>query len=121
MLIAAILWVNQFSDLRSDRAANKINLVVKMGPERALKGFYVLCALPYCVIITACALRLVPWQSGAAVLGFPLVWKAARAARGAHSSGSGKKMEPAMAATIAAHLVTGVLLAGGYLVAGIMR
>ena len=121
LLIMAILWVNQFADLRADRAAGKATLVVRMGPEKALKGFYLLCAMAYCVIILACALKMIPWQCCAAVLAVPLAWKAGQVARGAHMSGSGKKMEPAMAATVAAHLVTGLLLAGGYLAAGMMR
>ncbi len=121
LLIAAILWINQFSDLRADKAAGKATLVVRMGPGRALKGFYLLCALAYCVIILLCALGIVPWQGCAAVLAVPLVLKAGKVARSAHMSGSGKRMEPAMAATVAAHLVTGLLLAGGYLAAGMMR
>ncbi|MBW1816761.1 MAG: 1,4-dihydroxy-2-naphthoate octaprenyltransferase [Deltaproteobacteria bacterium] len=33
--IAAVIWINQFPDYDADRAANKRNLVVKLGPERA--------------------------------------------------------------------------------------
>ncbi len=121
ILVAAILYVNQFSDYRSDRAAAKANLVVRMGPERAMKGFSLLFISAYSVIILGCGLGLIPWIGLIALLSIPLAWRAVKAARANFTAGSGKKMVPAMAGTIATHLVTGLLLAGGYLVAGVWK
>ena len=118
LLVAAILYINQFSDYEYDKAANKANLIVRMGPERAIKGFYLLLASAYSVIILGCALRLIPWTSLLSLLSIPLAWRAAKVARDNYAAGSGKKMVPAMAGTIATHLLTGLLLACGYVVAG---
>ena len=57
----------------------------------------------------------------ASLLTVPLAWKAARCAREHHAAGSGEKMVPAMAGTVATHLVTGLLLSGGYLAAGVLQ
>lgn len=35
ILIAAVLWINEFPDYEADRRANKRNLVVRMGRARA--------------------------------------------------------------------------------------
>ena len=47
--------------------------------------------------------------------------EAARSANANWASASGKKMTPAMAGTVATHLVTGLLLIGGYVAAGALR
>lgn len=39
LLIAAFLWVNEFPDYRADLAANKRNLVVRLGRQRASRLF----------------------------------------------------------------------------------
>jgi len=55
------------------------------------------------------------------LLTVPLAWRAAKAARENYAAESGERMLPAMAGTVATHLSTGLLLSGGYLVAGILR
>lgn len=118
ILIAAILYVNQFSDYAADKASGKINLVVALGPDKAIRRFWLLFAATYSVIILGCALTLMPWPCLIALATFPLAWGAAKAARRQYATGSGEKMMPAMAGTIVTHLLTGLLLAGGYYLAG---
>jgi 1,4-dihydroxy-2-naphthoate octaprenyltransferase len=120
-LIAAILYVNQFPDYEADKAVNKINLVVKYGPEASVRGFYMLLGGTYVIIVAGCAMGMFPWPAGVAVLSIPIAWRAAHAAGQHHASGSGKKLVPAMAGTIATHLVTGLLMAGGYVAAGVWQ
>ena len=50
LLVAAFLWINQFPDYLADKSADKRNLVVRMGREKA--------ALTYVVIIAAAYLWL---------------------------------------------------------------
>ncbi len=121
LLVAAILYINQFPDHKADKAANKANLVVRIGPERAIKGFYALLVSAYSVIILGCALRIIPWMALVSLVVIPLAWRAAKAARDNHAAGSGKKLAPAMAGTIVTHLLTGLLLACGYLAAGVLK
>ena len=118
ILVAAILYVNQFSDHAADKAAGKANLVVRLGPEKAIRWVWLLFAGAYLVIILGCAFTLMPRPCLIAVATLPLAWRASRAARKQYAAGSGEKMIPAMAATVATHLLTGLLLACGYLLAG---
>lgn len=121
LLIAAILYVNQFSDYAADKAANKANLVVRTGPEKALKGFYLLLVSTYLVIILGCAVRIFPWMIASSLLTIPLAWRAARAARENCTAGSGARMLPAMAGTVATHLLTGLVMTCGYLAVGALK
>ena len=121
LLVAAILYANQFADYASDQAANKRHLVVRMGPQRALKGYYLLIVFAYVVIMLGWVLRLMPWTALVSLLAIPLAWKAAAELRENHATKSGAKLIPAMASTIATHLLTGVLLSGGYLAGGILE
>ncbi|MFH1730586.1 MAG: 1,4-dihydroxy-2-naphthoate octaprenyltransferase [Planctomycetota bacterium] len=121
LLIAAVLYINQFADYQSDKAANKANLVVRLGPERAIKGFGLLLTVTYLVVILGCGLGVMHWMGLASLLTIPLAWKAAKAARENHATGSGEKLLPAMSGTVATHLLTGLLLSCGYLAAGVLR
>jgi 1,4-dihydroxy-2-naphthoate octaprenyltransferase len=121
VLIAAILYVNQFSDYDADKAAGKRHLVVRLGPERAARGFYWLLAAAYVPIAAGCAFGLIPWLGLAALVTVPLAWRAASIAASHCSTRTGEEMAPAMSGTIATHLVTGLLLSGSYLAAGLMR
>ncbi len=121
LLVAAILYVNQFADYESDKAVKKAHLVVRLGPERAVKAFYLLLISAYSVIMMGCALRIIPWMCLVSLVTVPLAWRAGMAARDNHASGSGEKLLPAMAGTIGAHLSTGLLLSCGYLAAGVLR
>jgi len=121
LLVAAILYINQFPDYEADKAVSKAHLVVRMGPERAVKGFYLLLTSTYLVIVLACAFKVIPRMCLISLLSVPLAWRAAKVARGAHATGSGKELLPAMASTIAAHLATGLLMTCGYAVAKVLR
>jgi 1,4-dihydroxy-2-naphthoate octaprenyltransferase len=121
LLVAAILYINQFSDYEADKAAGKNHLIVILGPERAIAGYYALLATAYSFVIFGCVFRILPWAAMAALVAVPVAAWAAKAARENHKSLSGKKMTPAMAGTIATHLITGLALSGGFLVAGAMK
>jgi 1,4-dihydroxy-2-naphthoate octaprenyltransferase len=45
--IAAFLWINEFPDLRADKASGKRNLVVRLGRERAAFTYVVILATAY--------------------------------------------------------------------------
>ncbi len=119
LLITAILYINQFPDYICDKAAKKDTLIVRMGPERAIKGFYLLLIFTFLVIILAILLGIIPWMSLMALFTVPLAWKAARLARINYKAG--RKLIPAMSRTIAIHLMSGLLLSCSYIIAGALK
>lgn len=50
-VILAVLWINQFPDLEADRAAGKINLVVRLGTARSRWVYAALMLAPYPTLI----------------------------------------------------------------------
>lgn len=46
--VAAFLWINEFPDLRADKASGKRNLVVRLGAERAAFTYVLILATAYC-------------------------------------------------------------------------
>ncbi|HET9251445.1 MAG TPA: prenyltransferase, partial [Candidatus Eisenbacteria bacterium] len=58
LLIAAFLWINEFPDVRADRAAGKRTLVVSLGPRAASYGYAALAVIAYALIAILPALGL---------------------------------------------------------------
>jgi 1,4-dihydroxy-2-naphthoate octaprenyltransferase len=115
ILIAAVLFINQFQDSRADEASGKRNWVVRLGRRRAAKVFPVLMAAPYAAIAVALACRAVPAWSLLAVLTLPLALKASLLTRRFYSDSP--RLAPANALTILTHLAVAALLGAGYLLA----
>jgi len=117
ILIAAVLYINEFADYEPDKLSGKNTLVVIMGPDRAIKGYYLLLASAYFAVILGVVIKIIPLQGLVCLLTLPLAWKAVRTAGANYTDTKGLK--PAMANTIAIHLTVGLLLSLGYLAAGI--
>jgi len=115
ILIAAVLYINQFQDARADESTGKRNLVVRLGKNRAAWLFCIVMFLPYAAIAAAVGSRAVPAWSLLGMLAIPLSVLAVVAAR-RHYSDS-RRLVPANALTIAAHSVVAVLLGIGYCLA----
>jgi 1,4-dihydroxy-2-naphthoate octaprenyltransferase len=114
LLIAAVLYINEFQDCEADKAVGKEHWVARVGRARAVKGYAWLLGLTYALILAGVLLgKVTPW----ALLGLltaPIAWKGLRVAMRYYDDYL--KLAPANAATIMAHLLTGVLLCIGYLV-----
>jgi 1,4-dihydroxy-2-naphthoate polyprenyltransferase len=67
-LITALLFVNQYPDIRQDRLAGKKTLVVRLGPRRALPLLYLLLAVGFLPLLIGPQVRLNLLPSLAAVL-----------------------------------------------------
>jgi 1,4-dihydroxy-2-naphthoate octaprenyltransferase len=118
-LIVNVLWINQFPDLPADHAVGKDNLVVRLGKARARYGYYAILVLTYLSVVFAVVVQILPpWallSLGGAVI-------ALRAARTLHLHyDENEALVPAQAATIQAHLITGLLLSLGLLLAGLFN
>ncbi|HID07860.1 MAG TPA: 1,4-dihydroxy-2-naphthoate octaprenyltransferase [Armatimonadetes bacterium] len=110
LLIAAVLWVNEFPDLESDAQVGKNHLVVRLGKQRAaivyaflILGAFVIMAIA--VIVSGSPYPLLGW------LAMPLGIRAIVALQ--HHVRNGAFVAPACALTIMMHLTAGVLFALG--------
>ena len=77
LLIANVLWINQFPDYEADRSGNKRNWVVRLGKKKAVYVFGAMFALAYvCIIATAIVAWNAIWLLG--LLTVPLAVKAVK-------------------------------------------
>lgn len=113
LLVATILYINEFPDYETDKAAGKNHLIVMLGPKRALSGYYLLLGLVYAVILLGAVLKVIPYLTLIALLNIPLALKAIKVAREHYSHP--RELIPAMAATIQLHLTSGLLLSAGFI------
>lgn len=115
LLVAAILFVNEFPDHESDAAAGKRTLVVLLGPRRAWPLLPALLGGALALIVLGWGLGLLPATTLLALLAAPLAILASLVASRAHSSP--QHMLPAMKAVIAQHAAVSLLLTLGYCLA----
>ncbi|MDI6807746.1 MAG: 1,4-dihydroxy-2-naphthoate octaprenyltransferase [Candidatus Eisenbacteria bacterium] len=118
LLIAAVLYINQFPDYNADKAVGKNHLVVRLGRERAVKGYEILMMAVYASIVIGVVGRILPVLTVLALLTFPMAMKAVGTARKHYADSA--HLAPANAATVLVHLLTGLLLSLGYLVKGLL-
>ncbi|OGO05904.1 MAG: 1,4-dihydroxy-2-naphthoate octaprenyltransferase [Chloroflexi bacterium RBG_13_56_8] len=117
-LIAAVLYINEFPDIEADRIAGKKTVPVVVGRRRAVVGYIALIIASYASILVGALLGIFPYTLLIALLGVPLAFRAIRGAQRFHSDTP--QLIPVMAATIQLHLMTGVLLCAGYVIAGVL-
>lgn len=112
LLIALVLYINEFPDYRADIATSKRTLVVRLGRERAARLYPVLGALPFISVGVLVATGVAPVVSLGALAAIPLWLNASRIVLRHH--GEPFELAPANALTAIAHLATGLLFALGY-------
>lgn len=117
-LIAAVLYVNEFPDYQADRAVGKRTLVVRLGRKRAVLGYGALLASAYLSIVVSAAVGLMSPFTLLGLLTLPLALKAYGCARSHHAEP--RQLVPANALTVAIHLATGLLIALGYVLQGLL-
>ncbi len=78
LLTTAILWINEFPDLRADEMSGKLNLVVTLGRERARWGYLLILGLAFGLVILGVAFNWFPLGALAMLLSLPIAWYAAR-------------------------------------------
>ncbi|HQZ03743.1 MAG TPA: prenyltransferase [Thauera sp.] len=117
LLVAAILFINQFPDRRADEAAGKRTLVVRLGPNTASRGYGVLVAFAYLWLASALVAGQLPPSAAIALLPAAFSIRAARQllADAAYPA----RLVPPIRDTIAAANLSGLLLAIGLGAAGV--
>lgn len=106
LLISAFLWINEFPDRTADEGAGKRTLVVRLGPERASRGFAVLVGLAYLGVLAVPFLGA-PFGVWGGLLGLPSGLEAVRRLQAAPRETA--RIVPAQALTLSSF----VLMAAG--------
>ena len=119
LLIAAVLYINEFPDRIWDLRAGKRTLLTRLSIPAAVSGYIALIAAAYLIVVAGVILQILPWPTLLALATIPMAWKAVQGLRQNHSYPY--RLIPANANTIFAHLYTGLLLFSGYVVAGLFR
>jgi 1,4-dihydroxy-2-naphthoate octaprenyltransferase len=109
LLVANLLYINQFPDHDSDAAADKRTMVVRLGPEAAKWGYFGIALVAYAWLILQVGRDNLPQVCAAAAITITLSVNAARQLREhAHEP---EALAPAIKLTIGAALAHGLLLA----------
>jgi 1,4-dihydroxy-2-naphthoate octaprenyltransferase len=118
VLIALVLYINEFPDYKADALAEKRHLVVRWGRKKAALVYGILLAATYVSIVVGIALGVSPFAL-IGLLTAPIAWRAYQVARQHYDDPP--RIAPANAATIQIHLLTGLLLSVGYVAQGVVR
>lgn len=110
-MVAAILYINQFPDFRADAATHKRNWVVRLGPRAARPGFPLLWVGGYGLLVAATLAELLPAAALLGLLPLPLHAFATRVLWRYFETPAA--LRPAIVATLAAGLGSGILIAIG--------
>ncbi|MBI4180449.1 MAG: 1,4-dihydroxy-2-naphthoate octaprenyltransferase [Chloroflexi bacterium] len=108
LLIAAVLYINEFPDFTADKQVGKNTLVVRLGRERAVILYALIMAGVYVSIGVGAATGVLPPTVLLGLLTLPLAIRALQYATKHHSSPF--DLVPANALTVTGHLATGLLL-----------
>lgn len=116
LLVMAIIIINEFQDREADGRVGKRTLVVRLGLRRSVPLLAIVSLAAYFPIVVGVRMGLFP---SFALLGLvPLPITVAAILRSKNYYDSPKKLAPANAAAIVSHALTGILLAGGFLLSG---
>lgn len=114
LLIAAVLYINEFPDYTADKQVGKNTLVVRLGRGRAVILYALIMAGVYLSIGLGVATGALPLTALLGLITLPLAIRAIQYARKFHSSPF--DLVPANALTVTSHLATGLLLTLAFLI-----
>ncbi len=112
LLVTAILYINQFPDCDTDRAAGKRTLVVRQGLRRARTWFVVLVAGAFAALLAGIAVGELPPLSALGFLTLPLALRAGRVLYAFYNAPH--ELVPAIRATILLHAGISAALIGAF-------
>jgi 1,4-dihydroxy-2-naphthoate octaprenyltransferase len=107
-LITAILWINEFPDLKADEDAGKRQLVVRLGLRQARRVYAGLMLAPFAGIFFLMEAFYLPDLMVASLVALPLAAKAIRVAW--QVPPTEPEFIPAQALTIQTHLLVGLAM-----------
>ncbi|HET6810412.1 MAG TPA: UbiA family prenyltransferase [Acidimicrobiales bacterium] len=115
ILIALVLYVNQIPDRAGDAAAGKRTLIVRWSPSAVQTGYAASVVAAFVAVVAEAAAGVTPLWTLLALLPAPMAVKVWRGMRSHYDRPY--ELMPAMQTNIALHLLTGLLLVAGYLLA----
>jgi 1,4-dihydroxy-2-naphthoate polyprenyltransferase len=115
ILIALILYVNEVPDRLGDAASGKRTLPVRWSKEAVVRGYELAVVVTFALIVVFAVTDLIVRPTLIALLAAPLALPVVRALR--ESYDQPYALMPAMGKNIQLHLVTGLLLVVGYVIA----
>jgi 1,4-dihydroxy-2-naphthoate octaprenyltransferase len=116
LLIAGVLYINQFQDMEADASVRKDHLVVRLGRRRGVWLYQAILGATYLAIIASVAAGAI---SPFALLALPTAFIALQAIRTARRHYDDYlKLAPANAAQVMIHMLAGLLLTLGYVLEG---
>ena len=118
ILIALVVWINQFQDMKADASVGKNHWVVRLGRQRSTTVFGVSLAATYILMLAGVLFAGVTPLVLMGFLTLPIALKAYRVASVHYDHP--KELVPANAATIQVHMLTGLLMTVGYIIQGII-
>jgi len=116
-LITLVLYINQFPDMEADASAGKNHWVVRLGRRRARVGYPIILWLAYAFVLVAMIPGLFPVYALLFLLTAPLAFKASKIVW--TKPDDLPALVPAQAMTVQIHLLGGLLLTGGLVIAGL--
>jgi 1,4-dihydroxy-2-naphthoate polyprenyltransferase len=114
ILIAALLYINEFQDAKADEAVGKNHLVIRLGKKRAVTGYVLLMVATYLAVVIGVVTNNLPPITLIALLTMPIAYKATKVAQDNYEDSA--KLVPANVSTILNHLLTGLLLIVSFIV-----
>lgn len=112
ILIALVLFINEFPDYFGDKSADKRTLVVILSKEKAVVLYHILLAVVYLSIISLVIFKFLPLICLIVFLSLPLALKAFIVSK--NNFAKVNELLPANAATIGLHSLIGLLLSAGF-------
>lgn len=117
LLVAAILYINQFPDRQADEQAGKRTLIVRLGPALASWGYVLLTAAAYLSLLLAIIFGNLPIWSAAGLLPAILSFNACRQLLADASYPA--RLAPAIKQTVGAANLNGLLISAGLAISNI--
>ena len=118
LLIAAVLYINEFPDKLWDAKTGKRTLIVRLPTPVAINGYLVLALATYALIVAGVAAGVMPAATLLGLLTVPMAVRAFSMLRRHHAYPY--RLIPANATTVFLHFFTGLLLIAGYVLGGIV-
>ena len=112
-LIALVVFINQFQDMRADAAVGKKHWVVRLGRKRAANWYAFFIVFMYIYIVVVVIMNIAPLWSLMVLLTIPIGIKAITTARKHYDNLV--KLVPANASTIMLHIGFGLFISAGYI------
>jgi len=111
ILVATLLFLNEFPDMEVDREAGRRNLVILLGRRRAARVYVLLILSAYLSAISGILLGFMPWTALLSLFTLPIALKAVRGTL--EYFNEVEKLIPALAANVTVVLGTTALMALG--------